>query len=137
MKINRVWAMSNSHTFSIPPISELIDRYVGWGDVIVDPFANDSTIGTITNDLNPKFDTDYHMDALDFLKSIDTAYADVVLYDPPYSPRQVKGSVALKLSRCWLSLTAAVKMIPSAPWSGSSCYNRPFIPLLSLRSFVV
>ena len=90
MKINRVWAMSNSHTFSIPPIRELIDRYVGWGDVIVDPFANDSTIGTITNDLNPKFDTDYHMDALDFLKSIDTAYADVVLYDPPYSPRQVK-----------------------------------------------
>ena len=90
MKINRVWAMSNSHTFSIPPIRELIDNYICCGDVIVDPFANDSTIGTITNDLNPKFDTDYHMDALDFLKSIDTAYADVVLYDPPYSPRQVK-----------------------------------------------
>ena len=30
------------------------------------------------------------MDALDFLKSIKTAYADIVLYDPPYSPRQVK-----------------------------------------------
>ena len=75
MKINRVWAMSNSHTFSISPIRELIDNYICCGDVIVDPFANDSTIGTITNDLNPKFDTDYHMDALDFLKSIDTAYA--------------------------------------------------------------
>ena len=169
MKINRVWAMSNSHTFSIPPIRELIDRYVGWGDVIVDPFANDSTIGTITNDLNPKFDTDYHMDALDFLKSIDTAYADVVLYDPPYSPRQVKecydsiglpltaeetraswrsrhldeiarilkpGGFALSfgwnsngLSRCWLSLTAAVKMILFVPWSGSSFYNpMPMLP---------
>ena len=90
MKINRLWAMSNSHTFSIPPIRELIEHYVGWSDVIVDPFANDSTIGTITNDLNPKFDTDYNMDALEFLKSIKTAYADVVLYDPPYSPRQVK-----------------------------------------------
>lgn len=90
MKINRAWAMSNSRTFSIPPIRELIEHYVGWGDVIVDPFANDSKIGTITNDLNPKFDTDYHMDALDFLKSIKDAYADVVLYDPPYSSRQVK-----------------------------------------------
>ena len=66
MKINRVWAMSNSHTFSISPIRELIDNYICCGDVIVDPFANDSTIGTITNDLNPKFDTDYHMGALDF-----------------------------------------------------------------------
>ena len=48
MKINRAWAMSNSRTFSIPPIRELIEHYVGWGDVIVDPFANDSKIGTIT-----------------------------------------------------------------------------------------
>ena len=64
MKINRLWAMSNSHTFSIPPIRELIEHYVGWSDVIIDPFANDSTIGTITNDLNPKFDTDYHMDTI-------------------------------------------------------------------------
>ena len=85
MKINRAWAMSNSRTFSIPPIRELIEHYVGWCDVIVDPFANDSKIGTITNDLNPKFDTDYHMDALDFLKSIKDAYADVVLYDPVLS----------------------------------------------------
>ena len=30
------------------------------------------------------------MDALDFLKKLDDESADVVLYDPPYSPRQVK-----------------------------------------------
>lgn len=29
------------------------------------------------------------MDALDFLKQVPTEYADVVLYDPPYSVRQV------------------------------------------------
>lgn len=34
MKINRAWAMSNSHTFSIPPIRELIEQYVGWGYVL-------------------------------------------------------------------------------------------------------
>lgn len=93
MIVNRVWAMPNCKTFSIPPIKELVVRYTARGDknkVIVDPFANGCHIGTITNDLNPKFDTTYHLDALDFLKLIESESADVVLYDPPYSLRQVK-----------------------------------------------
>lgn len=90
MTINRVWAMPNSKTFSIIPIKELVERYTGQGGIIVDPFANGSQIGTITNDLNPKFNTTYHLDALDFLKLLDDECADVVLYDPPYSLRQVK-----------------------------------------------
>lgn len=57
--------------------------------VVVDPFANSSKYGTITNDLNTEFDTDYHMDALQFLQMLPSDSADVVLYDPPYSPRQV------------------------------------------------
>lgn len=90
-KINRIWAMPNKNTFQIRPIKELLSRYIGGEDkIVVDPFANDSKIGTITNDLNPKFDTTYHMDALDFLKQIPNASVDVVLYDPPYSLRQVK-----------------------------------------------
>ncbi len=89
MKISRAWAMPNSNTFNVKPIGEFVNRYA-CGGVIVDPFANDCKIGTITNDLNPKFDTDYHMDALDFLKMLPSNSADVVLYDPPYSPRQVK-----------------------------------------------
>lgn len=64
MQINRVWAMPNSKTFQIKPIRELINKYE-YG-VIIDPFANDSKIGTITNDLDEQYDTDYHMDALDF-----------------------------------------------------------------------
>lgn len=91
MVINRVWAMPNSNTFSVLPIKELVNRFCSGGDkVIVDPFANGSKIGTITNDLNPKFDTTYHLDALDFLKILEDESADVVLYDPPYSLRQVK-----------------------------------------------
>ena len=35
---------------------------------VIDPFANDSKYGTITNDLNSAFDTDYHLDTLDFFK---------------------------------------------------------------------
>lgn len=55
----------------------------------IDPFSNKNKIATITNDLNPDFDTDYHLDALDFLKLFDDNSVDGVLYDPPYSPRQV------------------------------------------------
>lgn len=90
MIINRIWAMPNSRTFTIKPIKELLNRYITDDMVVVDPFANESKFGTITNDLNPKFDTNYHLDALDFLKQINDNCTDIVLYDPPYSPRQIK-----------------------------------------------
>lgn len=89
MNFSRVWAMPNSKTFKIKPIKEFVEKYIDGASVIIDPFANDCKYGTITNDLNPEYDTDYHMDALDFLKEIKTESADVVLYDPPYSLRQV------------------------------------------------
>lgn len=85
MIINRVWQMPNSRTFQIKPIYELIHKYA-FGKII-DPFANDNKIATVTNDLNPEYDTDYHMDATDFLKMFDDNSVDTVLYDPPYSPR--------------------------------------------------
>lgn len=90
IKITRMWAMPNSNTFQIKPIKEFVERYVQNAKVIVDPFANKCKYGTITNDLNPKFDTTYHLDALEFLKLIDTESCDLVIYDPPYSLRQVK-----------------------------------------------
>lgn len=88
MNIERVWAMPNGNTFTIKPIKELIERYSMSSNVIVDPWANNSKIGTITNDLNPEFNTTHNMDALAFLKSIETDTVDVVLYDPPYSISQ-------------------------------------------------
>ena len=100
MQINRVWAMPNSKTFQIKPIRELINKYA-YG-VIIDPFANDSKIGTITNDLDEQYDTDYHIDALNFLKMFGDNSVDTVLYDPPYSPRQV--------SECYTSLGKTVNM---------------------------
>ena len=96
MTINRVWAMPNSRTFSIKPIRELIARYIQQANaVIVDPFANGNHIGRdcgakeITNDLDPQYDTDAHMDATEFLRSLPDASVNMVLYDPPYSARQV------------------------------------------------
>lgn len=88
-RVTRKWAMSNKETFSIPPIKAFVEQYLRKGAIIIDPFANNCKYGSITNDLNPAYHTDYHMDALDFLKAMKTESADVVLYDPPYSVRQV------------------------------------------------
>lgn len=80
--------MPSKNTFDIKPIKELIRTELTDGTWI-DPFANQNKLATITNDLNTAFDTDYHMDALDFLKTFQNESIDGVLYDPPYSPRQI------------------------------------------------
>ena len=86
--IERIWAMPNKNTFEIKPIHDLIVEEITDG-VWIDPFANRNKLASITNDLSTEFDTDYHLDALDFLKMFDADSVDGVLYDPPYSPRQV------------------------------------------------
>lgn len=82
--------MPNSRTFKVKPIKQFVEKWLEGKSVIVDPFANECKYGTITNDLNTVFDTDYHMDALDFLKMLPDESCDCVIYDPPYSLRQVK-----------------------------------------------
>ncbi len=91
MRFLREWAIPNSETFSIPPIRCLLKRYIEPGMVVIDPFARNSKIGTITNDLNPETTAQHHLDACDFLDlMIDKGVrAEVVLFDPPYSPRQI------------------------------------------------
>jgi tRNA G10 N-methylase Trm11 len=91
LKIERVWSMPNKNTFDIKPIRDLILEEINDG-IWIDPFANKNKIATVTNDLNPEYDTNYHLDALDFLKMFDDNSVDGVLYDPPYSPRQVSES---------------------------------------------
>lgn len=104
MIINRIWAMPNKNTFTILPIKNILKKYCLGKEVIIEPFANTSKWGTIRNDLNPEYDTDYHVDALDFLRIFDDNSADVVLYDPPFSINQAQecyksfGSEKLKIS---------------------------------------
>lgn len=91
MQIERTWAMPNGNTFTIKPIKELVESVISSlhnNAVIVDPFANNSKYGTITNDLNPEYDTTYHLDALKFLRQLCSDSADLILYDPPYSITQ-------------------------------------------------
>lgn len=86
--MERVWAMPNKNTFEIKPIKALIEEELTDG-LWIDPFANRNKLATVTNDLNTEYDTDYHMDALDFMKMYEDNSVEGVLYDPPYSPRQV------------------------------------------------
>lgn len=92
MKINRVWAMPNKNTFDIKPIKSLLEKYIDKdsNQIVIDPFSNGETeYARYTNDLNPHVNASSHMDGLDYLKTFPDKFADIVLYDPPYSPRQV------------------------------------------------
>lgn len=86
--IERKWAMPNKNTFDIKPIREMLQEEMFEG-VWIDPFANKNKLAKITNDLNTEYDTDYHLDAFDFLKMFEDNSIDGILYDPPFSPRQV------------------------------------------------
>jgi hypothetical protein len=108
--IQRKWAMPNSNTFSIAPITEVIKwafRKQCWELVDyppIDPFCRNSIFKErcITNDLDDEIEADYHLDALDFLKSRKTESSCLILFDPPYSPRQV--------SECYKKMCLSVNM---------------------------
>lgn len=89
MKIERVWAMPNKWTFKIKPVKQLLLEEMQ-GGLWVDPFAGFNSPANITNDLNPEAPTTHHMDALQFLRTFADGSVDGVLYDPPYSQRQVR-----------------------------------------------
>lgn len=84
MIIERAWAMPSKNTFEIKPIKDLLSEEVNLSGLWIDPFANRNKLASITNDLNPEYDTNYHLDALDFLKLFDNESVDGVLYDPPF-----------------------------------------------------
>jgi len=72
MRIERKWAMPDKRTFTIKPIKELIHEecdYNGWFEPF--PFV-------------------YKEDALEYLSRIPDGHANGVLFDPPFSLRQLK-----------------------------------------------
>jgi hypothetical protein len=91
MIFNRSWAMPNSDTFSVKPIGEFVRRYLASSKISIDPFARDKRWATHTNDLNPATMAEHHLDAEDFLKMLagQRVRADLLIFDPPYSPRQI------------------------------------------------
>lgn len=91
VRFHRAWAMPSADTFSIRPIKHLLRRHLVGHRVIVDPFARNAMWGTHRNDLNPDTAAQWHLDAPAFCELLQCqgVTADAVLFDPPYSPRQV------------------------------------------------
>jgi hypothetical protein len=83
--------MPNKDTFQVTPIGQFVQTYLTGPSI--DPFARNCRWATHTNDLNPKTDAEWHLDALDFLVMLYQdlgTFANTVIFDPPYSPRQIK-----------------------------------------------
>ena len=92
LTITREWAMPHHETFSIKPIGEFVQRYLAQSKVSVDPFSRNRDWATFTNDLDPRTSALSHVDAEEFLCKLadERIQADLIIIDPPYSPRQVK-----------------------------------------------
>jgi hypothetical protein len=104
MTFTRIFAMPDADTFSIPPIRQFVKYYLHQSAVSVDPFARNKRWATYTNDLDPDTAAEMHMDAEQFLIKLraDGVQADLGIFDPPYSPRQI--------SECYNSIGLAVGM---------------------------
>lgn len=91
MLICRAFSMPNSATFSMGPVEAFVRKYLADATVSVDPFAMDRTWFTHTNDLDPRTKAQCHMDAEDFCTDLarQGVVADLAIFDPPYSPRQI------------------------------------------------
>lgn len=81
--------MPSADTFSVQPIREFVLRYLTPDSC--DPFARNCELATDRNDLNPATKAQSHMEAREWLSSLAAQgkrYTSV-LFDPPYSPRQI------------------------------------------------
>jgi hypothetical protein len=90
--INRVWDMPNADTMLVPSIRQFALKYLAQSKCSVDPFARNCRLCKYTNDLNPDTAAEWHLEASDFLRMLvaQQVVADVVVFDPPYSVRQIQ-----------------------------------------------
>jgi len=89
MIMNRVFARANKWTFQIKPIANVLDKYItNFGYNWADPYSGTSRIAQYRNDMNPDRKSGTCGDALVFSNSLPYEL-DGVLFDPPYSYRQV------------------------------------------------
>lgn len=78
--------MPSIWTFTMKPVQSLFNKY-DVGKNWADPFAGENSPVEYANDIEGRGNK-YQMDALDFLKQLDTKSINGVLFDPPYSVNQ-------------------------------------------------
>ena len=71
MIIERHWAMPSHQTFTIKPFKELIEKELG--SEYIDPFPYP-----------------FKQDAIEYLKTIEDSSKNYLVFDPPYSQRQLR-----------------------------------------------
>lgn len=105
MDFIRKWAMPSENTFEIPCIGYFVQKHLEGCKVSIDPFSRNNRFATFRNDLNPNTTAEYHLEARAFLNALilKNIKADCIIYDPPYSPRQI--------SECYKSSGLTVTMI--------------------------
>jgi len=113
MKFSRLWAMPNGDTFSIPPIRDFVQSYLSKSKISIDPFARNKLWATHTNDLNPQTEAEHHMESRDFLRMLvsQKIVADLLIFDPPYSPRQISECYATAGLKAGMSDTQNARLV--------------------------
>jgi len=92
MEIIRKWAMPDKRTFDIKPIRKLIEKQSINVSEWIDPFPYP-----------------YKKDALKYLSEFKDNSVEGILFDPPYSPRQLK--------ECYDNLGMTLTDTKSSVWS--------------------
>jgi hypothetical protein len=88
VKIDRIFSMPNKYTFEMKPAKDFIYNYIGHpgqSNRTYDPFCGTSKFALFKNDL-----AQTGIDSTDWLKGLNDGCVELVLFDPPYSPRQLK-----------------------------------------------
>ena len=94
MKIWREWAMPNSETFKVEPIGLFVKGHLAKSKLSIGLFARNGHWATITNDLSPETEAEFHMEALEFIEMLTSKKVrpDLAIFDPPYSLEQCSRS---------------------------------------------
>ncbi|KKK61034.1 hypothetical protein LCGC14_3018370 [marine sediment metagenome] len=84
--IMRVWEMPNRYTFKMQAVQDLLKREMSgyWAD----PFCGVASPAQVCNDADSSIQAEFHLDGLDFLRSLKDESVDGILFDPPYSLEQ-------------------------------------------------
>lgn len=129
--MRRVWAMPDSETFNVGPIGGLVRWHLSRSKVSIDPFARNKRWATYTNDLNPETAAEYHMEAEDFLNLLATqnVKSDLFIFDPPYSPRQLK--------ECYDGIGKKMQMEDGQTARLRAIWRNAALPLLDIGATVI
>lgn len=88
MIVDRIWEMPSIWTFKMKAVQKLFSKYqvgIGWSDM----FAGQNSPAEFTNDIEEdNRSANFHMDALEFLKTRKDNSVKGFLFDPPYSVEQ-------------------------------------------------